>query len=71
MQQPYFDDNVWEQVITKTSDLSKELGTERMSVPGGWLVRASVMWQGRIACAMVFVNDPKHNRWKLTKVKNR
>lgn len=38
--------------------------TERLHVPGGWLVRTCLFTQtGNVTCHQVFVEDPEHD-WR-------
>lgn len=60
----------WELIPGQSAVLENRVGTERLSVPGGWIVRSTGSvglgpgFPGFIAIAQTFVSDPAHG-WTL------
>ena len=57
---------MWE--VIEHDERSKGDRTERLKVPGGWIVRSHCAGVTGIAIAQTFVADPEY-AWKLTKKK--
>jgi len=47
----------------KVADLFRG-STERLKVPGGWIVQTCVMFGGSVSVHQIFLSDPNHE-WEL------